>query len=151
MRDTPPDRLLVGLRSGASYAKGVWLRLNGNPTEPGEASSAVLSLLPRPSKPDREQRASSIAVLSQSIDALEKRLQDTSKVCKCTCPTIDRNKGGYCMAYAVHHEYQEAPIKMSLASCGCLAALHQARFLRLGAVLGNAVLGRAQQAAAGCL
>ena len=81
----------MGLRSGASYAKGFWSRLNGSPTEPGEPSSAVLSALPRPTKSDREQRASSIGILSQSIDALEKRLQDTSKVgcwplpCCCCC------------------------------------------------------------------
>ena len=80
VRDTPPDRLLVGLRSGASSVKGFWLRLNGSPSEPGEPVSAVLTALPLPTKSDREQRASSIAILSQSIDALEKRLQDTSKV-----------------------------------------------------------------------
>ena len=70
----------MGLRSGASSVKGFWLRLNGSPSEPGEPASAVLTALPLPTKSDREQRASSIAVLSQSIDALEKRLQDTSKV-----------------------------------------------------------------------
>ena len=80
MRETQPDAWLVGLQSSASYAKGLWLRLNGSPVDSGQPASAILAALPRPTQPDREQRAAKILGLSQSIDALEKRLQETSKV-----------------------------------------------------------------------
>ena len=75
--------MLGGLRSGASYAKGLWLRLNGSPVDSQQPSSAVLGLLPRPTQPDREQRSARILALSQSIDSLEKRLQENSKARRC--------------------------------------------------------------------
>ena len=83
VRQTQPAALLPGLKSGASYAKGLWLRLNGSPVEAGSPASAILATLPRPMQPDRDQRSARILQYSQSIDALEKRLQDTSKVLTC--------------------------------------------------------------------
>ena len=79
MRDTQPEAWLPSLQSGASYAKGLWLRLNGSPVDAQSPTSAILATLPRPAQPDREQRSARILALSQRIDALEKRLQETSK------------------------------------------------------------------------
>ena len=82
---TQPDAWLGGLRSGASYAKGLWLRLNGSPSDGGQSTSIILASLPRPSQPSAQLRASSIASRSQEIASLEKQLQETSKVPHTVC------------------------------------------------------------------
>lgn len=75
-----------GLSSGAAYAKGLWVRLNGGGrrgggnTSGGDAPGGPLPYgLPAP-VPTRAQRAAAIATLSRSIDALEQKLQEASKV-----------------------------------------------------------------------
>ena len=71
-----------GLSSGAAYAKGLWVRLNGGGRRGGGnvASGPLPYQLPAPVA-TRAQRAAAIAALSKDIDALEQKLQEASKVC----------------------------------------------------------------------
>ncbi|BDA41254.1 probable mitochondrial proton/calcium exchanger protein at C-terminar half [Coccomyxa sp. Obi] len=88
-RATPVSAVVGGLSSGAAYAKGLWVRLNGggrrhsiggNTGEGGGNTSTLLpSQLPAP-MPTRAQRSAAIATLSKEIDALEQKLQEASKV-----------------------------------------------------------------------
>ncbi len=78
-----------GLSSGAAYAKGLWVRLNGGGRRHsigghtgdggGNASALLPSQLPAP-VPTRAQRSAAIATLSREIDGLEQKLQEASKV-----------------------------------------------------------------------
>ena len=80
-------RWATGAKVGADYVQGLWARLNGTAlavTSNGSvgAWSGPLQDLPWP-RANPEARAGSITHLSHSIDALEKRLQEASKVCRC--------------------------------------------------------------------
>ena len=81
MRETPIRRWAAGLKTGADYAKGLWLRLNGR-GQPLDANNLLRGLpggisLP---EPNREARLAAVKALSVDIDTLEKKLQEASKV-----------------------------------------------------------------------
>ncbi|KAK9908964.1 hypothetical protein WJX75_005261 [Coccomyxa subellipsoidea] len=80
-RATPVSTVVGGLSSGAAYAKGLWVRLNGGGRRGGGnvASGPLPYQLPAPVA-TRAQRAAAIAALSKDIDALEQKLQEASKV-----------------------------------------------------------------------
>lgn len=80
-RATPVSTVVGGLSSGAAYAKGLWVRLNGGGRRGGgnAASGPLPYQLPAPVA-TRAQRAAAIAALSKDIDALEQKLQEASKV-----------------------------------------------------------------------
>ncbi|CAL8462025.1 g1556 [Coccomyxa elongata] len=88
-RATPVSAVVGGLSSGAAYAKGLWVRLNGGGRRHsiggntgdgvGNTSALLPSQLPAP-VPTRAQRSAAIATLSREIDALEQKLQEASKV-----------------------------------------------------------------------
>ena len=81
-RTTPVSAVVGGISSTASYAKGLWDRLNGGGRRavPGTAGLELPYQLPVPID-TRAQRAAAIAQLSRAIDALEQKLQEASKVC----------------------------------------------------------------------
>ena len=85
VRGTPLRRWATGVRTGADYARGLWSRLNG--TAPSHsplwavAADGPLKDLPWP-RADPEARAGAIKDLSHSIDTLDKRLIEASKVRK---------------------------------------------------------------------
>mmetsp|Transcript_20484 Transcript_20484/g.61660 ORF Transcript_20484/g.61660 Transcript_20484/m.61660 type:complete len:811 (-) Transcript_20484:440-2872(-) len=76
VREIPPQDLLAGVRKSASYARGVWVRLNG-----GGKGSGGLRLpdgipLPPTTKEGQPKR---IAELNAHVEVLEKALQEASK------------------------------------------------------------------------
>ena len=81
--------LVGGLKGSAAYAKGLWIRLNGGGGGGGGAHLRTVAAagagqeprtqLPVP-VPRRAERAAATAALSRSIDALEQKLQEASKV-----------------------------------------------------------------------
>ena len=75
-RETPVTAVIIGLRGGASYARGLWDRLNGGGRRP-ERSGMPFGL-PAP-RAQREARVAAIARLLRDINALEQRLQEASK------------------------------------------------------------------------
>jgi hypothetical protein len=68
--------VVIGLRGGAAYARGLWDRLNGGGRR--VERSGMPFGLPAP-RAAREQRAASTGALLRDIDALEQRVQEASK------------------------------------------------------------------------
>lgn len=75
-RETPVTAVIIGLRGGTSYARGLWDRLNGGGRR-AERSGMPFGL-PAP-RAQREARVAAIARLLRDINALEQRLQEASK------------------------------------------------------------------------
>ena len=78
--------LVGGLKGSAAYAKGLWIRLNGGgggghvrTVAAAGAGQEPRTQLPVPVA-RRAERAAAMAALSRSIDALEQKLQEASKV-----------------------------------------------------------------------
>ncbi|KAL3132082.1 hypothetical protein ABBQ32_008692 [Trebouxia sp. C0010 RCD-2024] len=78
VRKTPVRRWLSGVRSGAGYVGGLWARLNGTARRESMAN-CLPEGLPYPSS-TREQSSGVLHALRVEIDALEKKLQDSSKL-----------------------------------------------------------------------
>ena len=87
-RATPVTALVGGLRGSAAYAKGLWIRLNGGGGG-GAGGHARMAATGAGQEPKtqlpvpvarRAERAAATAALSRSIDALEQKLQEASKV-----------------------------------------------------------------------
>ena len=81
-RATPVRSVVGGLSSSARYAKGLWVRLNGGGGHSARSGSASLGSrleLPLPVSA-RAERVHAVAALSRSIDSLEQKLQEASKV-----------------------------------------------------------------------
>jgi hypothetical protein len=76
---TPVRRWAAGVRTGADYVQGVWVRLNGG----GRRADGVIAGLPaglQMPTASKEARAAATKALSLEISSLEKRLQESSKV-----------------------------------------------------------------------
>ena len=74
---TPVRRWGAGVRTGADYIQGVWIRLNGGGRRvPGIAGLPSGLQMPPVNK---EIRAMATKALSLEISSLEKRLQESSK------------------------------------------------------------------------
>lgn len=83
VRGTPLRTWAAGAKTGADYVQGLWKRLNGSAQQSMMEGllnkQGPLKDLPWP-RADPEARAGAITSLSHSIDSLEKRLQEASKV-----------------------------------------------------------------------
>lgn len=83
VRGTPVRRWAAGFRTGAGYAAGLWSRLNGTapraPPSWANRADGPLRSLPWP-RVDPDARASIISSLSHSMDSLDKRLIEASKI-----------------------------------------------------------------------
>lgn len=75
---TPVRRWAAGVRTGADYIQGVWVRLNGG----GRRLAGIAGLPQGLQMPpvNKEARAAATKALSLEISSLEKRLQESSKV-----------------------------------------------------------------------
>lgn len=76
VRETSPEGLIQGVQKSASWARGLWDRLNGSAYD--GASSAAPSGLPLPSSFESD-RAAAVDALHGEIEELEKKLQEASK------------------------------------------------------------------------
>ena len=76
VRDTSPEVLIEGVQRSATWAAGLWGRLNGSAADGG--LSAAPSDLPLPTASDGE-RAATVDALHGEIEELEKKLQEASK------------------------------------------------------------------------
>ena len=74
----PVRRWAAGVRTGADYIQGVWIRLNGG----GRQLADIAGLPPGLQMPpvDKDARAAATKAISLEISSLEKRLQESSKV-----------------------------------------------------------------------
>lgn len=78
VRKTPVRRWFSGVKSGAGYVGGLWGRLNGTSRRESMAN-CLPEGLPFPSS-TREASQSNIKTLRMEVDALEKKLQEASKL-----------------------------------------------------------------------
>ncbi|KAL0029741.1 hypothetical protein WJX79_006839 [Trebouxia sp. C0005] len=78
VRKTPVRRWFSGVRSGAGYVGGLWGRLNGTARRDSIAN-CLPEGLPFPSS-TREACQGTIQSLRMEVDALEKKLQESSKL-----------------------------------------------------------------------
>lgn len=76
VRETSPEGLIQGVQKSATWARGLWDRLNGSAYD--GASSAAPSGLPLPSTLESD-RAAAVDALHGEIEELEKKLQEASK------------------------------------------------------------------------
>ncbi|KAI3427991.1 hypothetical protein D9Q98_006379 [Chlorella vulgaris] len=77
VKQTSPEGVVEGLKSSASWARGLWNRLNGSPGQPLGKDAAPFGL-PLPASTE-EQRKQATAQLNVQLDGLEKKLQEASK------------------------------------------------------------------------
>ncbi len=76
VRETSPEGLIEGVQKSATWARGLWDRLNGSAYD--GASSAAPSGLPLPSTLESD-RTAAVDNLHSEIEELEKKLQEASK------------------------------------------------------------------------
>lgn len=76
VRESSPKDLVANVKAGATYAQGLWDRLNGG--EAGKIDKRLPEGLALPSS-TKEERQASISELSLEVSSLEKQLQEASK------------------------------------------------------------------------
>lgn len=76
VRELPPQDLLDGVRRGAAYAQGVWVRLNGGGKDASELRLPEGLTVPAGTKDAQQRRINDLGL---RVEALEKQLQDASK------------------------------------------------------------------------
>jgi hypothetical protein len=72
VRETSPEGVLEGLKTSASYVKGVWTRLNGARSDGFERTAPAGLPLPANSEGERNK---TLDRLHHQIEELEKKLQ----------------------------------------------------------------------------
>lgn len=76
---TPVSSWAAGVKGGAGYVKGVWIRLNGGGSRPQGFIDGLPEELRMPAI-DKEARIVATKALSLEIANVEKHLQEASKV-----------------------------------------------------------------------
>lgn len=78
VRKTSPEGFIQGFQQSASWARGLWDRLNGATDDAGAAAVAAILPLPFPTK--KSENSTIIEKLHTEINELESKLQEASKV-----------------------------------------------------------------------
>lgn len=108
-------RWAAGVRTGADYVQGVWVRLNGGGQRPEGVIAGLPAGLQMPSV-NKEARAAATKSLSVEISNLEKRLQESSKVGLGGCPKKGLSRLGLrwwclCHCLATLSSLSERPLR----------------------------------------
>lgn len=78
VRKTSPEGFIQGFQQSATWARGLWDRLNGATDDAGAAVVAAILPLPFPTK--KSENSTIIEKLHTEINELESKLQEASKV-----------------------------------------------------------------------